>query len=157
MPFYFFMCTYKLLIYMIHLLQNLSTYSVQFHKLYYNCIEFRILIHKFKLKYILIIVIYKIMYEVICMEEKYRYLSEMERYEIININDGDKYGTLGNNDIVINENGELELLLLGDGKSSKMFFRNNDMLEVSWDYVKKIGSKTIIIDVDGDTLRKSHI
>ncbi|HAK42263.1 MAG TPA: YlmC/YmxH family sporulation protein [Clostridium sp.] len=91
------------------------------------------------------------------MEEKYRYLSEMERYEIININDGDKYGTLGNNDIVINENGELELLLLGDGKSSKMFFRNNDMLEVSWDYVKKIGSKTIIIDVDGDTLRKSHI
>ena len=91
------------------------------------------------------------------MEEKYRYLSEMERYEIININDGDKYGTLGNNDIVINENGELELLLLGDGKSSKMFFRNNDMLEVYWDYVKKIGSKTIIIDVDGDTLRKSHI
>ena len=91
------------------------------------------------------------------MEEKYRYLSEMERYEIININDGDKYGTLGNNDIVINENGELELLLLGDGKSSKMFFRNNEMLEVSWDYVKKIGSKTIIIDVDGETLRKSHI
>lgn len=91
------------------------------------------------------------------MEEKYRYLSEMERYEIININDGDKYSVLGNNDIVINENGELKLLLLGDGKSSKMFFRNNDMLEVSWDYVKKIGSKTIIIDVDGDTLRKSHI
>ncbi len=82
------------------------------------------------------------------MEEKYRFLSEMERYEIININDGD---------IVINENGELKLLLLGDGKSSKMFFRNNEMLEVSWDYVKKIGSKTIIIDVDGETLRKSHI
>ncbi|HBA02560.1 MAG TPA: YlmC/YmxH family sporulation protein, partial [Clostridium sp.] len=40
---------------------------------------------------------------------------------------------------------------------SKMFFRNNEMLEVSWDYVKKIGSKTIIIDVDGETLRKSHI
>ncbi len=91
------------------------------------------------------------------MEEKYRFLSEMEQYEIININDGDKYSVLGNNDIVINENGELKLLLLGDGKSSKMFFRNNEMLEVSWDYVKKIGSKTIIIDVDGETLRKSHI
>ena len=91
------------------------------------------------------------------MEEKYRYLSEMERYEIININDGDKYSVLGNNDIVINEDGELKLLLIGDGKSGKMFFRNNEMLEVSWDYVKKIGSKTIIIDVDGETLRKSHI
>jgi YlmC/YmxH family sporulation protein len=97
------------------------------------------------------------MYEVIYMEEKYRYLSEMERYEIININDGDKYSVLGNNDIVINEDGELKLLLIGDGKSGKMFFRNNEMLEVSWDYVKKIGSKTIIIDVDGETLRKSHI
>lgn len=81
----------------------------------------------------------------------------MERYEIININDGDKYSILGNNDIVIDENGELKLLLLGDGKSNKMFFRSNEMLEVSWDYVKKIGSKTIIIDVDGNTLRKTHI
>ncbi|MDU4889027.1 MAG: YlmC/YmxH family sporulation protein [Clostridium sp.] len=91
------------------------------------------------------------------MEEKYRYLSEMERYEIININDGDKYSVLGNNDIVIDENGQLKLLLLNDGRSNKLFFKGNEMLEVSWDYVKKIGSKTIIIDVDGDTLRKTHI
>ncbi|MEG2017738.1 MAG: YlmC/YmxH family sporulation protein [Clostridium sp.] len=91
------------------------------------------------------------------MEDKYRYLSEMERYEIININDGDKYSVLGNNDIVIDENGQLKLLLLNDGRSNKLFFKGNEMLEVSWDYVKKIGSKTIIIDVDGDTLRKTHI
>lgn len=91
------------------------------------------------------------------MDEKYRYLSEMEKYEIININDGDKYSVLGNNDIVIDENGELKLLLLNDGKNNKLFFKGNDMLEVSWEYVKKIGSKTIIIDVDGDTLRKTHI
>lgn len=91
------------------------------------------------------------------MEDKFRYLSEMEKYEIININDGDKYSVLGNNDIVIDENGELKLLLLNDGKNSKLFFKGNDMLEVSFEYVKKIGSKTIIIDVDGDTLRKTHI
>ncbi len=91
------------------------------------------------------------------MEDKYRYLSEMERYEIININDGDKYSVLGNNDIVIDENGQLKLLLLNDGRSNKLFFKGSEMLEVSWDYVKKIGSKTIIIDVDGDTLRKTHI
>lgn len=91
------------------------------------------------------------------MEDKYRYLSEMERYEIININDGDKYSVLGNNDIVIDENGQLKLLLLNDGRSNKLFFKGNEMLEVSWEYVKKIGSKTIIIDVDGDTLRKTHI
>lgn len=91
------------------------------------------------------------------MDEKYRYLSEMEKYEIININDGDKYSVLGNNDIVIDENGKLKLLLLNDSRSNKLFFKGNDMVEVSWEYVKKIGSKTIIIDVDGDTLRKTHI
>ncbi|MDU1411568.1 MAG: YlmC/YmxH family sporulation protein [Clostridium sp.] len=91
------------------------------------------------------------------MEEKYRYLSDMERYEIININDGDKYSILGNNDLVVDENGELKLLLLKSGKSSKLFSRNSDLIEVAWDYVKKIGSKTIIIDVDGETLRQSHI
>lgn len=91
------------------------------------------------------------------MEDKYKYLSEMERYEIININDGDKYSVLGNNDIVVDENGQLKLLLLNDGRSNRLFFKGNEMLEVSWEYVKKIGSKTIIIDVDGDTLRKNHI
>lgn len=91
------------------------------------------------------------------MDDKYRYLSEMEKYEIININDGDKYSVLGNNDIVIDENGQLKLLLLNDSRSNKLFFKGNDMMEVSWEYVKKIGSKTIIIDVDGDTLRKTHI
>lgn len=91
------------------------------------------------------------------VEEKYRYLSDMERYEIININDGDKYSILGNNDIVIDESGDLKLLLLSDGKSNKLFFKNSELLEVSWEYVKKIGSKTIIIDVEGETLKKSHI
>ena len=71
------------------------------------------------------------------MEEKYRYLSDMERYEIININDGDKYSILGNNDIVIDESGDLKLLLLSDGKSNKLFFKNSELLEVSWEYVKK--------------------
>jgi YlmC/YmxH family sporulation protein len=91
------------------------------------------------------------------MEDNIKYLSEMERYEIININDGDKYSVLGNNDIVIDENGELKLLLLAQSKGGISLFRNNDVLEVPWEYVKKIGSRTIIIDIDGETLRRSHI
>ncbi len=91
------------------------------------------------------------------MEEQIRLLSEMERYEIININDGDKYSILGNNDIVIDENGEFKLLLITEGKNGMGFFKQKDMFEVPWEYVKKFGSKTIIIDVDGDTIRKSHV
>ncbi|WP_017414487.1 YlmC/YmxH family sporulation protein [Clostridium tunisiense] len=91
------------------------------------------------------------------MEDNIKYLSEMEKYEIININDGDKYSFLGNNDIVVDENGEFKLLLLNESKGGFSLFRNADVLEVPWEYVKKIGSRTIIIDIDGETLKRSHI
>ena len=37
-----------------------------------------------------------------------KYLSEIEKYEIININDGEKYSSLSNNDIIVDENGQKE-------------------------------------------------
>ncbi|CAM2934272.1 YlmC/YmxH family sporulation protein [Hathewaya histolytica] len=77
-----------------------------------------------------------------------KFFSEMERYEIININDGDKYSFLGNNDVAIDEEGNLKLLLLNNSKNSFSLFSKNDFFEVSWDCVKKIGSKTIIIDME---------
>ncbi|MGH4052782.1 MAG: YlmC/YmxH family sporulation protein [Clostridium sp.] len=91
------------------------------------------------------------------MEDNIKLYSEMERYEIININDGDKYSNLGSNDVVIDENGLLKFLIINGGSSKFSFFRNNDVIEVPWDYVKKIGSRTIIIDVDNEFLKKSHI
>ncbi|RHW54154.1 YlmC/YmxH family sporulation protein, partial [Clostridium botulinum] len=44
------------------------------------------------------------------MEENIKRYSDMERYELINVNDGDKYGFLGNNDVVIDEDGYLKFL-----------------------------------------------
>ena len=43
------------------------------------------------------------------MEDNIKVYSEMERYEIININDGDKYSNLGSNDVVIDENGQFKI------------------------------------------------
>ncbi|WP_142415257.1 YlmC/YmxH family sporulation protein [Hathewaya massiliensis] len=77
-----------------------------------------------------------------------KFFSEMERYEIININDGDKYSFLGNNDVAIDEHGNLKLLLLNDSKSSFSLFSKSDFFEVPWECVKKIGSRTIIIDME---------
>ncbi|GAA0114317.1 MULTISPECIES: YlmC/YmxH family sporulation protein [Clostridium] len=91
------------------------------------------------------------------MEENIKYLSEMERYEIININDGDKYNFLANNDIVIDEQGVLKLLLLNENKSGFSFLKSNGLMEVPWEHVKKIGSRTIIIDVEDEVLKRSHI
>ena len=85
-----------------------------------------------------------------------KYLSEIERYEIININDGEKYGYVSNNDIIIDEDGYLKLLTLNEKSSHFSIFGGNNFFEVPWDYVKKIGSKTLIIDVFEEQLKKSH-
>lgn len=91
------------------------------------------------------------------MSENIKYYSEMERYEIININDGEKYNYLSNNDIVVDEQGNLKLLILNDTKSRFSLFGGNEFIEVPWEYIKKIGSKTIIIDVEESALKKTRV
>ena len=91
------------------------------------------------------------------MGDNIKFYSEMEKYEIINVNDGEKYNYLLNNDIVVNENGELKLLILADNKSRFTFLSKNEFIEVPWEYVKKIGTRTIIIDADDSLLKKTAI
>ncbi len=88
------------------------------------------------------------------MEENIKRYSDMERYELINVNDGDKYGVLGNNDVVIDDNGHLKFLILSESGGKMGLFSKPSLLEVSWDSVKKIGSRTIIIDAEKRELKK---
>jgi YlmC/YmxH family sporulation protein len=63
------------------------------------------------------------------MSEHAKMLSEIERYEIININDGEKYNYLANNDIIIDEEGNFRLLILNDNKAKFSFFGGSEYLE----------------------------
>ena len=91
------------------------------------------------------------------MSDNIKQLSEIERYEIINVNDGEKYGYLSNKDVVIDENGSLKLLVLNCNQSKFSFFGNNEYIEVPWEYVKKIGLRTIIIDADNEVLKRTKL
>ncbi|GLC32695.1 YlmC/YmxH family sporulation protein [Clostridium omnivorum] len=91
------------------------------------------------------------------MSDNIKYYSEMERYEIININDGEKYNYLSDNDIVVDEDGNLKLLILNDSKSKFSFFGGNEFIEVPWEFIKKIGSKTIILDADDSCFKKTRV
>ena len=82
--------------------------------------------------------------------ENLKYFSEMERFEIININDGEKCNFLGNNDIIIDEEGNFKYIILFNNKSKLSLFSKPEAKEVPWDCVKKIGTKTVIIDISGD-------
>lgn len=90
------------------------------------------------------------------MDDNIKFYSEMERYEIINVNDGDRFNCLGNNDVIIDESGNLKMLILNNNKSKIGLFSRNEFVEVPWEYVKKIGSRTIIIDAEESVLKKSH-
>ena len=72
------------------------------------------------------------------MSESYKYFSEMEKYEIINICDGEKYNYLSNNDIIIDESGYLKVLVLNKSKSKFLSWSNNEFIEIPWQYVKRL-------------------
>lgn len=90
------------------------------------------------------------------MSENIKLYSEIERFEIININDGEKYNYLSNNDIVIDEEGAFKLLIIGTNNNKFSLFNNNEFIEIPWDYVKKIGAKTIILDAEEENIKKSR-
>lgn len=90
------------------------------------------------------------------MSDTIKFFSDMEKYEIINYDSGDKYSCLGSNDVIIDGNGYFKFLLLNENKSKFSFWGKTDFLEIPWEYVKKIGTKTIIIDINENEFKKSH-
>lgn len=84
-------------------------------------------------------------------------LSEIENFEIINVNDGEKYNYLSNNDIIVDGEGKLKFLIVNLSNSKFTFFGGNEYLEIPWDYVKKIGAKTIILDVEEENIKRARL
>ncbi|QLY82033.1 YlmC/YmxH family sporulation protein [Clostridium intestinale] len=84
-------------------------------------------------------------------------LSEIENFEIINVNDGEKYNYLSNNDIIVDGEGRLKFLIVNLSNSKFTFFGGNEYLEIPWNYVKKIGAKTIILDVEEENIKRARL
>ncbi|NFL85900.1 YlmC/YmxH family sporulation protein [Clostridium botulinum] len=83
-----------------------------------------------------------------------KYLSDIEKYELININDGEKYDYLANNDLIIDDDGNFKFLIINTSTSKFSMFGSKEFLEIPWECVKKIGSKTIILDADDEIVKK---
>lgn len=82
-------------------------------------------------------------------------LSDIEKFEIININDGDQYDYLEDNDIIVDKNGKLQYLIVNLSSGKFSFFNNcKDFLEIPWNCIKKIGSKAIILDASEDEIKR---
>ena len=84
-------------------------------------------------------------------------LSEIGKYELININDGEKYDYLQNNDLIIDDDGNLKYLVINLGGRPGLFGSSREFLEIPWSAVKKIGSKTIILDAEESEIKRAKL
>lgn len=91
-------------------------------------------------------------------DKNIKFLSELEKYELININDGEKYDYLQNNDLVIDEEGNIRYLIV-DTTTSKfsIFGGAREVLEINWNAVQKVGAKTIILDADERSIKRAKV
>ena len=80
-------------------------------------------------------------------DKNIRYLSELEKYDY-----------LQNNDLIIDDEGNIKYLLI-DASSSKfsIFGGSREILEIDWSSVQKVGAKTIILDADENSIKRAKI
>lgn len=85
-------------------------------------------------------------------------LSDIGKYEIININDGEKYDYLQNNDLVVDDEGNIKFLVVNLSSGKLSFFGNSrEFLEIPWECVKKVGTHTIILDAEESEIKKASL
>lgn len=92
------------------------------------------------------------------MSKNIKYLSELDKYELININDGERYDYLQNNDVVVDSDGNLKFLIVNVSSNKLSFFGGNrEFLEIPWECVRRIGVKTIILDAEEEKIKRTKI
>ena len=73
-------------------------------------------------------------------------LSELQRKDIVNINDGKKVGKII--DAEIDEvSGNLRSFIIEQSKYLRSMFRSDSDLKVKYDQIKKMGKDVILIDL----------
>jgi len=73
--------------------------------------------------------------------------SEFNGKEIVDLNNGERIGTIGNTDLVIDpDTGEIEAIILPRGSSIFSFGKQKEEIYISWNAIKKIGSEMIIVE-----------
>ena len=89
-------------------------------------------------------------------EARYRLLSELERYEIFNTEEAEKYDTQQALDFIIDENGNLQFIVAAVAGSKLGFFGSTEYVEIPWNYITKIGTNVIVVSADKDKIKRAR-
>ena len=89
-------------------------------------------------------------------ESQLRNLSELERYEIFNLESAEKYDSAQNIDFIIDEEGYLKFLVVGISASKFSFFGSKEYVEIPWECVTKVGTNVIVISAEEGKIRRAR-
>jgi YlmC/YmxH family sporulation protein len=74
-------------------------------------------------------------------------LSDIMDLEIINVYNGDKYGYIGESEMIFDKKtGEIKSIEVIQGKSNFFSFKDNDTITIPWASKMKVCEKTLIFD-----------
>jgi YlmC/YmxH family sporulation protein len=85
-------------------------------------------------------------------------LSELVGKEMVNIFDGMRMGTVGESDMLVNqETGDIVSIILPNRGNAFTFWADRQKLVIPWQAVMKIGREVIVVDLDNTHMRmKNH-
>jgi YlmC/YmxH family sporulation protein len=81
-------------------------------------------------------------------------LNDLVGKEMVNIYDGMRMGTVGESDMLVNqENGSIVSIILPNRGNALNFWTDRQKLVIPWEAVKKIGREVIVVDLDPTHMR----
>lgn len=91
------------------------------------------------------------------VESKYRLLSDLERYEIFNTEEAEKYDTTQLLDFEIDEEGNIITIstAVAGGKSS--LFGAREYVIIPWEHVTKVGANVIVVSADREKIKRRRV
>ena len=90
-------------------------------------------------------------------ESRYRLLSDLEKYEIFNTEEAEKYDTQQALDFIIDENGNLQFIVAAVAGSKFGFFGSREYVEIPWSYITKIGTNVIVVSADKEKIKRERV
>lgn len=88
-------------------------------------------------------------------ESRYRLLSELERYEIFNTEEAEKYDTQQDLDFIIDEEGNIQFIVAAI-YGNRGLFGGKEYVEIPWEFVTKIGTNVIVVSADKDKIKRTR-
>lgn len=88
---------------------------------------------------------------------RYRLFSDIERYEIFNTEEAERYDTQQALDFVIDEKGNLKFIIAAVAGSKLGIFGGREYVEIPWEYVTKIGANVVVVSADREKIRRTRM